>query len=252
MRLIDVDLALSGYKIPGEHTAEEIAETVGHARAGHLVEEHAAGGAPMSDQLLIELHDLVKPYHPQRGGWRKQQVYIRGAQHVPPPASDVPRYMEEWVRYVNKGGADPVEHAAKAHAGFEAVHPFLDGNGRTGRLLMNWMLLRAGYPPAIIQVEERSRYVQALAAATLPSLLDYRPMAQLLAERVDASLTLYLNSLDDAARMAGVSARRLRGLAAEGKLEAKRYGKRWITWPAALETYLRTRNPVGKPPTDEQ
>jgi|GEM_PF-4878453 len=88
-------------------------------------------------------------------------------------------------------------------------------------------------------------------------------MAQLLAERVDASLTLYLNSLatddsfkeislEEAAKIAGVSARRLRGLAAEGKLEAKRYGKRWVTWPAALETYLRTRNPVGKPPTDEQ
>ena len=72
-----------------------------------------------------------------------------------PLTCEVPGYMEQWIRYVNRAEADPIEHAARAHAGFEAVHPFLDGNGRTGRLLMNWMLLRAGYPPAIILVEER-------------------------------------------------------------------------------------------------
>jgi cell filamentation protein, protein adenylyltransferase len=263
MRLMDVDLALGGYKIPGEHTAEEIAETVGHAQAWHHVEQDATSGAPMRADLIIELHDMVKPYHPQRGEWRKQQVYIRGAQHVPPPASEVPRYMDEWTRYVNRSEADPIEHAARAHTGFEAVHPFLDGNGRTGRLLINWMLLRAGYPPAIIQVEERARYIQALAAATLPPPLDYKLIAQLLAERVDASLTLYLSSLvpddthheislEEAAERVGLSARRLRGLATEGKLEARRYGKRWVTWPAALDTYLQTRNPVGKPKSDDR
>lgn len=261
MRLMDVDLALSGYKIPGEHTAEEVAETMGHAQAWQQVEQDASSGAPMRSELIIELHDLVKPYHPQRGSWRMQQVYIRGVQHVPPSGAEVPRYMDEWIRYVNKREADPISHAAKAHAGFEAVHPFLDGNGRTGRLLMNWMLLRAGYPPAIIEVEERPRYIQALTAATPPVPLNYSPIAQLLAERVDTSLTLYLTSLvpndsyreislEEAAEQAGLSSRRLRGLAAEGKLEARRYGKRWVTWPAALDTYLQTRNPVGKPKTD--
>ena len=185
MELADVDLALSGYPIPGGHTAEEIAETIGHARAWHRVEEDATGGASMRAELIVELHDLVKPYHSQRGGWRMQQVFIRGAQHV--PLTQVPGYMEQWIRYVNRAEADPIEHAARAHAGFEAVHPFLDGNGRTGRLLMNWMLLRAGYPPAIILVEERARYIAALTAATLPEPLDYTPIAQLLAERVDAS-----------------------------------------------------------------
>jgi hypothetical protein len=262
MNLVEVDLALGGYRIPGEHTAEEIAETVGHARAWRLVEEDAASGRPMRAELVIELHDLVKPYDEQRGEWRKQQVYIRGALHVPPPAHEVPRYMDEWVRYVNKHAGDPVERAATAHAGFEAVHPFLDGNGRTGRLLLNWMLLRAGYPPAIIQVEERARYISALTAATPPGPLNYAPLAQLVAERVDASLTLYLSSmvpddrfheigLEEAARRTGLTSRRLRGLAAEGKLEARRHGKRWVTWPAALDTYLQTRNPVGKPPAGE-
>ncbi len=259
MRLLDVDLALGGYGIPGEHTAEEIAETVGHARAWRRVEEDVAAGNPMRAGLIIEIHDLIKPYHSQRGGWRTQQVYIRGAEHVPPNASEAPRYMDEWIRYVNKGEGDPIERAAKAHAGFEAVHPFLDGNGRTGRLLMNWMLLKADYPPVIILVEERTRYIQALAAGTPPQPLDYAPLTQLLTERLDASLTLYLTtlapddryneiSLEAAAERTGLSARRLRGLAAEGKLEAKRYGKRWVTWRAALDTYMQTRNPVGKPP----
>lgn len=261
MRLLDVDLALGGYKIPGEHTAEEIAETLGHAQSWHRVEEDIEAGNPMREEFIIELHDMVKPYHSQRGEWRKQQVYIRGAQHVPPSAREVPRYMSEWVRYVNKEQGDPVERAAIAHAGFEAVHPFLDGNGRTGRLLLNWMLLRAGYPPAIILVEERARYLQSLAAATLPEPLDYLPICRLVAERVDASLTLYLSSLvpddrfheiglEEAASRSGLSSRRLRGLAAEGKLEARRYGKRWVTWQAALDAYLQTRNAAGKPKND--
>jgi hypothetical protein len=171
--------------------------------------------------------------------------------------------MEEWVRFVNaKGGrpSDPLERAALAHAGFEVVHPFLDGNGRTGRLLLNWMLLRAGYPPAIILVEERARYISALASAAPPQPLEYGPLAQLVAERVDSSLTLYLSSLveddryreislEEASERTGISSRRLRGLASEGKLEAKRYGKRWVTWPSALDTYMQTRNAVGKPRT---
>jgi Fic family protein len=261
MEMHEVDLALGGYKIPGEHTAEEIAETVGHARAWRLVQEDAAAARPMRKELIVEIHDLVKPYHPQRGGWREQQVYIRGALHVPPQGWEVSRYMEEWIDYVNRPEGDPILRAARAHAGFEAVHPFLDGNGRTGRLLMNWMLLRAGYPPAIILVEERARYIQALVTATPPGSLDYAPMAQLLAERIDASLTLYLSTLvpddrfheitlEEAAERAGISSRRLRSLAAQGKLEAKRNGKRWITWPAALDTYLQTRNPAGKPPAE--
>lgn len=263
MGLVDVDLALGGHAIPEGYTAEEIAEAVGHAQAWRLVEEDVAARNSMRSELIVEIHDLIKPYHSQRGGWRKQQVYIRGAQHVPPQAWEVPRYMEEWVRYANRSERSPLEHAAKAHAGFEAVHPFIDGNGRTGRLLLNWMLLSAGYPPAIVLVEERARYMQALASATLPEPLDYGPMAQLVAERVDASLTLYLTALvpddryreinlEEAAHRIGLSARRLRGLAAEGKLEAKRYGKRWVTWPAALNTYLQTRNRVGKPLQDEE
>ena len=258
MGLRDVDLALGGFPLPAGHTAEEIAETIGHARAWHRVEAAVAGGAPLDAALVIELHDLLKPYHPQRGGWRTQQVYIRGAAHIPPPGGEVPRYMAEWIRWVNREEGDPLPRAAIVHAGFEAVHPFLDGNGRTGRLLLNWQLLRAGYPPAILQVEERGRYLAALAAATPPAPRDYAPLAQLVAERVDAALTLYLTTLvpDDryrelplteAAARLGISARRLRMLAAEGKLEARRHGSRWVTWPAALDAYRATRNPVGKP-----
>lgn len=261
MQLAEVDLALGGYRIPGQHTAEEVAETLGHAAAWHRVQEHAASGLDMTAEFVIEVHDLVKPFHSQRGSWRGQQVFIRGAAHTPPPAWEVPGYMEEWLPFANKEVGDALERAATAHAGFEVVHPFLDGNGRTGRLLMNWMLLRRGYPPAIILVEQRARYIAALAAAApspASNRLDYGPLAQLVAEQVDASLTLYLSSLvpddryreislEDAAGQVGISARRLRMLAAEGKLEARRHGKRWVTWPGALETYMSTRNPVGKP-----
>ncbi len=112
MNQTDVDLALGGYRIPGEHTAEEIAETVGHAAAWHLVESDVALGNPMRAELILELHSLLKPLDAQRGKWRTGQVYIRGAEHLPPRASEVPGYIEEWVRYANGEATDAVEQAA--------------------------------------------------------------------------------------------------------------------------------------------
>ena len=77
--------------------------------------------------------------------------------------------------------------ATKAHFRFESLHPFFDGNGRTGRLLLNWQLLRAGFPLSVIQVEERARYLGALDQGHAGQLLD---LQTLVASAVERSLDL--------------------------------------------------------------
>src|SRR5260370_32274538 len=102
------------------------------------------------------------------GQLRKVQVYIRGSDLTPPPAKDVPLYLHQWVHWLTSDQAmrlDPVTRAAVAHHDFEALHPFNDGNGRVGRLLLNLMLMQEGYPPALILREWRPRYIQTLQQA---------------------------------------------------------------------------------------
>jgi len=116
---------------------------------------------------ILNLHKLALWGRAWAGKYRDVQVYIRGAGHVPPPPSSVKELMKDFVEGVNGNPAKlpPVAHAAVSHADFESIHPFVDGNGRVGRLLANWMLMRAGYPPIIIEVRERKKYFRLLEDA---------------------------------------------------------------------------------------
>src|ERR1017187_10497300 len=106
------------------------------------------------------------------GQLRKVQAYIRGSDLTPPKASDVPLYLHQWVSWLSSDQAlrmDPVTRASVAHHDFEALHPFQDGNGRVGRLLLNLMLMQDGYPPALIL--KFFSIANFLPSAHLPAIL---------------------------------------------------------------------------------
>src|SRR5690348_17192595 len=121
-------------------------------------------------QLVSEVHRLTvelpwkvepPPTRDAPGAWRKGGVRIR-AVAVSLPAA-IPADLEAWSKSTQqRDGAHPIIHAAKHHAGFERIHPFVDGNGRVGRLLLNFILVQAGYPPAVILATQRQRYLRAL------------------------------------------------------------------------------------------
>src|SRR5260370_25303163 len=116
---------------------------------------------------------------PHAGELRTVPVSIRGAPFTPPPARDVPLYLAQWVRWLISEAAlryDPLTRAAIAHHDFEALHPFTDGNGRVGRLLLNLMLMQDGYPPALVLREWRARYLHALHQADFG---EYSPLVYL-------------------------------------------------------------------------
>ena len=106
---------------------------------------------------------------------------------IPPSWVEVPAAMTDWVDSLVTIAADanPVEALAAAHAGFERTHPFLDGNGRTGRILLNLLLVRLGYPPAIIYTRDRNRYLHALRRADSS---DPGPLGELIARSVTDNL----------------------------------------------------------------
>ncbi len=167
----------------GGHSLREYKETENHARVYEYVVSLVAGSLePITQETILTLHQLMMSGildEAQTGAWRTVPVYIRGSNMTPPPARDIPRRMCEWEQWVNGEQGqqyDPITRAAIAHHGFEAVHPFPDGNGRVGRLLLNLMLMREGYPPALVLKDWRVCYIhrETRAVTSVSNVYWYR------------------------------------------------------------------------------
>lgn len=232
----------------GGHTLREHLEATNHARAFDELRQLVEGSASIGIETILRLHALVlHDIHELAGAWRQQAIYIRGSDLRPPPAGQVPMLMNQWIVWLEQEGQKyhPVVRAAIAHHGFVAVHPFIDGNGRVSRLLLNLMLLRDGYAPAFLLREWKGRYLQALHAADYGN---YTSLVHLIGQAVEMGLDFYLDScaavpqeeyqlLADLALAHGYDANYLGLLARQGKLEARKWNKRWYATPAALERY---------------
>jgi Fic family protein len=247
----------------GGHTLSEHLEATNHAAAVRALLAMADARTPLALSNVLELHRLVTDrLLDEAGAWRRGAVSIRGSALQPPPASQVPTLMDEWLAWIGGPGLSygPVERAAIAHHGFVAVHPFRDGNGRTGRLLLNLLLMRAGYPPALLLQEWRLGYLEALSQADRGR---YGPLLNLTGRAVEAGLDLYLEACDAApqqedllplsALAAGseMSTEYLALLIRKGRLEGSKRGGRWHSTRAALERYVaevaRQAVPRGRP-----
>ncbi|XP_070165566.1 protein adenylyltransferase Fic [Polyergus mexicanus] len=146
----------------------------------------------ISIKNILEIHRRVLGHvNPVEGGeFRRTQVYVGG--HIPPGPDDIHYLMEEFVLWLNSEQAirmHPVRYAALAHYKLVHIHPFADGNGRTSRLLMNMILMRAGYPPVIIHKQHRHKYYENLQLANTG---DVRPFVRFIAECTEQTLDLFL------------------------------------------------------------
>ncbi|XP_041975054.1 protein adenylyltransferase Fic [Aricia agestis] len=141
---------------------------------------------------ILEIHKRVLGHvDPLEGGqFRRTQVYVGG--HIPPGPSEIQRLMTQFLEWLNSEDAmdlHPVRYAALAHYKLVYIHPFIDGNGRTSRLLMNLLLMQAGYPPVIIAKQHRHLYYQHLQTANEG---DVRPFVRFIAQCTERTLNLYL------------------------------------------------------------
>jgi len=144
---------------------------------------------------LLDLNRFIlRTIQPDDAGrYRNVMVRISGSTTVLPNAKKVPTLMEDFFVWLKNSNDHPVEKAALAHYKLVTIHPFIDGNGRTARLLMNLLLLQAGYPIAIISPKHRLIYLSALERAQTGGSLE--SFMQLLYKAVDKSLDIYLKAI---------------------------------------------------------
>ncbi len=239
-----------GITIGGKSLREHF-EAINHRQAIDFVMALAGRDELVTPTIVRQLHALVmvRIDDDNAGQIRQLPVRIVGETHEPPPPWKVPALLADWADWLagQEGVAESVELSAVAHHRLVAIHPFLDGNGRTARLVMNLVLLRAGYPPAIIARADRAQYYRALAAADHDN---DAPLANLVGRVVERSLTLYLEAVtprnaplpDDewlplraAAEGTPYRAEYLAQLARRGRLEAFKRSGRWYTTRRAIQ-----------------
>ncbi len=178
---------LHGVTVSG-HPLREHLEAVNHREAWRFMRRMAMGGQIVTEEDILSLHRIILTgiQSEEAGRYRRERVRIAGASLILPNPLKVPELMADFARELgNPAGLHPVTHAARVHYGLVAIHPFIDGNGRTARLLMNLLLLRSGYPAALIPVGQRAQYYTALEAANIGDLL---PFEAFITERVRESV----------------------------------------------------------------
>jgi Fic family protein len=242
----------TGLTIGGKSLREHF-EVINHKEAIEYVEALATGDDPITPYHVRQIHRLVltRIDDASAGQYRSLAVRITGAAHQSPEPWQVPILMSEWGDWLNHSAAlHGVERAALAHHRLVAIHPFIDGNGRTARLVMNLLLMRDGYPPTIILRVNRRQYYRTLAQADAGNAA---PLVNLVGRAVERSLALYLQActprivppsphdewlpLRQAAEGTSYSQEYLSLLARKGRLEAIKRGRVWYTTRRAVADY---------------
>ena len=193
LSLKETKVVLEGITVGGKSVTEHL-EAINHRDAILYVEDLVAGREALSEVQIRSIHQLILRNidDAHAGVYRNISVTISGATHRPPDALHVGSRMQELVAECG-ASLHPVERAARVHADLAGIHPFVDGNGRTSRLVMNLELMRAGYPPAVITVGQRLDYYGALDAAHVHQ--DYQPFLQLVCDSVARAYEPYWHAL---------------------------------------------------------
>ena len=243
----------TGLTIGGKSLREHF-EVTNHREAIKYVEDLLEQDRAIIPHHVRQIHRLVLSQidDDNAGQYRRTLVRIAGANHTPPEAWEVPRLMTEWCDWLNQSQTEkhPVELAALTHHRLVAIHPFVDGNGRTARLVMNLILMRKGYPPTVIEQIQRKQYYRVLAQADKDQP---EPLVNFVGRNTERSLILYLEActpqtspkpaeekwipLREAAQDFSYSQEYLSLLARKGRLECIKQGRNWYTTKKAIEAY---------------
>jgi len=244
----------TGRTVGGKLLSEHL-EVLNLQQAMGYVTALAASQKPIIPLDARRLHQLALVHldDDNAGRYRIVSVSPLEVAYQPPAAPEVPRLMREWGNWLNGPARQlhPVEQAALAHQRLIAIHPFLRGNGNVARLIMNALLMRAGYPLAVILRVNQRHYRRVLELAAGGKVAG---LVNLVASAVERSLTFYLEAcrsaelsrphediwlpLHEAARDTPYRPAQLCRLARSGRLEAWQRGRTWLTTRRAVADYL--------------
>ena len=193
LTLKETSLVLKGLTV-GAKPLKDHLEAVGHRQAFDFICEQVSNPTPLTESLIRQIHYLVLSDKPEdRGVYRRVPVRIVGALHAPVQPYLIQPKMEQLLQEYLSSGENLVTRLARFHIEFEGIHPFIDGNGRTGRLLVNLELMKAGFPPIDIRFSDRAKYYAAFDAWHSGKKRD--AMAMLFATYLNQQLVRYLEIL---------------------------------------------------------
>lgn len=255
----ETELILRGMTVHGKNILDVIA-VENHPHAIDFVKELATDShRRICEDDIEEIHALImEKILPNAGKYRNHDVTVRGAGFEPPPLHEVPKHMKELVEFINENPDElrPIELAAHAHYYLAWIHPFEDGNGRVARLLLNFILLRNGYPLTTIRNVDRKKYLDALKRADQG---DFEPYVRYVARCVEQMLDLYLLEIEgrgkrkekllplsEAAKGTPYSAEYLSLLARRGMLDAVKIGRVWMTTRKTIKRYVEVHSHYAK------
>lgn len=203
---------------------------------------------------ILSLHALVLRSIEEdfAGRLRNGGVRISGANFVPPNANKVSDLLDELIDFINTNPLqlNDIELATVFHHKLVWIHPFFDGNGRTVRLVMNLLLMRCGFPPAIILKNDRKKYYEALNQANAGN---YQKLTLLMCQALERTLNIYINALPgndkEYIEISNLvqepnmpyGQEYISLLARQGKIDAYKEGRNWLTTREAVENYISTR-----------
>lgn len=195
LTLRETDMVLRGLTIDQKPLKDHL-EAVGHKEAFDYVRELVRDRVPMSENVIKQIHDLVLlDKREDRGVYRRVPVRIMGAQHELVQPYLIQPKMDQLMLNYSESTEHIIPKLARFHIEFEGIHPFIDGNGRTGRLLVNLELMKAGFPPIDIKFTDRMAYYNAFDEYYVKH--NVSAMEKLFAGYVKERLDFYLRMLAD-------------------------------------------------------
>lgn len=151
----------NSFKIEGKEP-REIYEAINHKKSLELVLKSIENKEEFDERLIKRLNETINKDIKDTMGYRTVQVFIRGSEHVPPSPEKIPNLMNYFIYNYNHDSDNIYTRIAKYHIEFEKIHPFEDGNGRTGRLLINYELIKNDLPPVVISKDDRVKYFELI------------------------------------------------------------------------------------------
>ena len=253
LTLKETELVINRGLTIGKKTLKEHFEAINHKEGIQFLYNFVKKKKELDEDTILVLHKIILKNinDTDSGHYRTSNVMITGAIHIPPSAIKIKKLMNEFFEwyYENKKKLSITELAVWVHYKIVHIHPFIDGNGRTARLLMNLILIQNGYPPAVILNVDRQKYYRTLKDADREK---YNGFFDFIGRSIERSLLIYLNafkskndkkdkygyiSLQEASKLCDYGIEYLSYLARTGRLQAIKIRRNWMTTREALSEY---------------
>ncbi len=247
-----------GITVKGKSLREHF-EVYNHQKAIEYLQTLVTENYTLTGKDILSLHGFVMRSIEDEfaGRLRNGGVRIIGANFTPPNAAKISDMFDELINFINSNPLklNDILLATLFHHRFVWIHPFFDGNGRTVRLAMNLLLMRKGFPPAVILKNDRDKYYDALNQANRGG---YKKLCLLMIQALERTLNIYLNAMPggnyDYEPISNIleeeqmpyAQEYISLLARQGKIDAHKEGRNWVTTKSAIDNYLAGRQRMHK------